>query len=79
MFLKTSDPCLVTLTKTAATLVRLRSSSRVPFINHSTLVIVTDEDAQLYTGLPPRLTTLPPEPVTRNQIIHNSDVQKHTI
>ncbi len=50
MFLKTSVPCLVVLLKTVITLVRLRSSSRVPFISHLTLVILANEDPQFKIG-----------------------------
>ncbi len=57
--LTTSTPCLNSSLNSVSTLVRLRSSSRVPFISHSTLVIVTDGDAQLYVGLSPGIKTLP--------------------
>ena len=74
MLLKTSIPCLVSSVNSVTTLVRLRSSSCVPFINHSTLVIViagSDEGPQLYTGLTPGNKTSPLEEisVTRNQIV----------
>ncbi len=68
--LKTNTPCLVSSMKPVTTLVRLRFSSCVPFIRHSTLVIVTDGDAQLYVGLSPGINTMPLEELslTRNQI-----------
>ena len=54
---------------------RLRSSSRIPFINQSTLVtvVVRDEDAQLYIEISPGMKTLPMEEelsITKNQIVH---------
>ncbi len=74
MLLKTSDPCLVASLKSVTTLVRLMSSSRVPFINHSTLVIiiVRDEVAQLNIGIAPGMKTLPLEElsVTKNPKVH---------
>ena len=47
MLLKSSVSTVAAAVKGVSTLVRLRSSSRVPFINHSTLVIVPDVDKQL--------------------------------
>ncbi len=74
MLLKTSIPCLDISLKSVLTLVRLRSSSLVPFISHSTLVIVTDEDPQLYIALSSEIKTLPLEvlSITRNQKIRNT-------
>ena len=72
MLLKTNDPCLVTALNSVITLARLRSSSGVPFISHSTLVIVIvrDREAQINTGASPGIkTTMPLEElnITRNQ------------
>ncbi len=53
MLLRTSIPCLVSSLNSVSTLVRLRSSSRVPFISHWTLVTTSDVDPQLYVGLSP--------------------------
>ncbi len=74
--LKASDPCPILSLKCVATLVRLRSSSRVPFINHSTLVIVPDDDTQSKITLPPRIT-MPRVSVTRNQI--ETHAESHTL
>ncbi len=60
MLLKSSTPC-PSSTKPVTTLVRLRSSSRVPFISHSTVFILKDEDAQVYAGLLPGIKTMPLE------------------
>ncbi len=72
VLLKRSPPCTSTSLNSVLTLVRLRSSNRVPFINHSTLVIVRDEDAQVYVGLSPGIKTSPLEELsrTRNQTVH---------
>ncbi len=76
MLLKSSIPWLVISLISVSTLVRLRSSSGVPFINHSTLVIVVpDWEAQFNVGSrPPGTKTLPLEELsnTRNQIVHKT-------
>ena len=61
MSLKRSIPSPVGLLKSVTTLVRLRSSSCVSFMNHSTFVTVSDGDAQLNIGSPPGIKTLPLE------------------
>ncbi len=70
ILMKTSAPSLDIGLNSFPTLVRLRSSSLVPFINHWTLVIITDRDPQLNTGLRPGMKTLPWEVTsTRSYIV----------
>ncbi len=69
--LKSSAPCLNSWLNCVSTLVRLRSSSRVPFISHSILVIVVpDREAQFNTGSRPGIETLPSMELsnTRNKV-----------
>ncbi len=74
--LKTSVPRLDSWLNSVSTLVRLRSSSCVPFISHSTLVIVVLWMAwQLNVGLLPEKVTRSTEPledlsVTRNHRVN---------
>ena len=76
MLLKSSPPCLNSSLNSVTTLVRLRSSSCIPFISHSTLVIVPDREAQLNTGLrSPGVKTLPLEELSNTRKQDSSKLQ----